>query len=126
MDIHRNNAFSLTAMEAAFTQGEEWLEQLLPYLSANFDFVVDFCRHRIPKIRTYAPDATYLMWLDCRDLGLDNQALHDFMIQKAGLGLNDGVSFGRSLSGFMRLNAACPRSVLQTAMEQLEAAVNAL
>ena len=126
MDIHRNNAFSLTAMEAAFTQGEEWLEQLLPYLSANFDFVVDFCRTRIPKIRTYAPDATYLMWLDCRDLGLDNQALHDFMIQKAGLGLNDGVSFGRSLSGFMRLNAACPRSVLQKAMEQLEAAVNAL
>lgn len=98
----------------------------MPYLSANFDFVVDFCRTRIPKIRTYAPDATYLMWLDCRDLGLDNQALHDFMIQKAGLGLNDGVSFGRSLSGFMRLNAACPRSVLQKAMEQLEAAVNAL
>lgn len=126
MDIHRNNAFSLTAMEAAFTQGEEWLEQLLPYLAANFDFVVDFCRTRIPKIRTYAPDATYLMWLDCRDLGLDNQALHDFMIQKAGLGLNDGVSFGRSLSGFMRLNAACPRSVLQKAMEQLEVAVNAL
>ena len=88
--------------------------------------MVDFCRTRIPKIRTYAPDATYLMWLDCRDLGLDNQALHDFMIHKAGLGLNDGVSFGRSLSGFMRLNAACPRSVLQKAMEQLEAAVNAL
>ena len=126
MDIHRNNAFSLTAMEAAFTQGEEWLEQLLPYLSANFDYVVDYCEKHIPKIKTYAPDATYLMWLDCRDLGLDNQALHDFMIQKAGLGLNDGVSFGRSLSGFMRLNAACPRSVLQKAMEQLEAAVNAL
>ena len=108
MDIHRNNAFSLTAMETAFTQGEEWLEQLLPYLSANFDFVVDYCRVHIPQIKTYAPDATYLMWLDCRELGLSNQELHDFMIQKAKLGLNDGCSFDRQLSGFMRLNAACP------------------
>jgi cystathionine beta-lyase len=83
MDIHRNNAFSLTAMEAAFTGGEEWLGQLLPYISANFDFVVDACRRRIPRIRTYAPDATYLMWLDCRGLGLDNDQLHDFMIRQA-------------------------------------------
>ena len=126
MDIHRNNAFSLTAMEAAFNHGEEWLEQLLPYLSANFDYVVDYCKTRIPKIKTYAPDATYLMWLDCRELGLDNDALHDFMIHKAGLGLNDGCSFCRSLDGFMRLNAACPRSVLEQALGQLERAVNAL
>lgn len=126
MDIHRNNAFSLTAMEAAFNGGDEWLDQLLPYLSDNFDFVADYCEKHIPKIRTYAPDATYLMWLDCRDLGLSNAALHDFMIQKAKLGLSDGVSFGRSLSGYMRLNAACPRSVLEKAMRQLEAAVDAL
>ena len=126
MDIHRNNAFSLTAMEAAFTGGEEWLEQLLPYLSDNFDFVVDYCQKYIPKIKTYAPDATYLMWLDCRALGLTNEQLHDFMIQKAKLGLNDGCSFGRQLQGFMRLNAACPRSVLAQAMDQLRAAVAAL
>ncbi|MDD3347759.1 MalY/PatB family protein [Oscillibacter sp.] len=125
MDIHRNNAFSLTAMEAAFTGGEEWLSQLLPYLSANFDFVTDYCKKYIPEIKTYAPDATYLMWLDCRGLGMDNGQLHDFMIQKAKLGLNDGCSFGRSLAGFMRLNAACPRSVLEKAMGQLEAAVKA-
>ena len=126
MDIHRNNAFSITAMEVAFNEGEEWLEQLLPYISANFDFVVDYCKQHIPKIRTYAPDATYLMWLDCRDLGLSNEALHDFMIQKAKLGLNDGCAFGRSLNGYMRLNAACPRSVLEQAMRELEAAVNSL
>ena len=126
MDIHRNNAFSLTAMEAAFTGGEEWLEQLLPYISANFDFVVDYCEKHIPQIKTYAPDATYLMWLDCRELGLGNAELHDFMIRKAKLGLNDGCSFGRSLSGYMRLNAACPRSVLEQAMKQLEAAVKEL
>ena len=126
MDIHRNNAFSLIAMEAAFNQGEEWLEQLLPYLSANFDYVVDYCAKHIPKIKTYAPDATYLMWLDCRGLGLDNEALRKFMIEKAGLGLNEGWTFSRSLAGFMRLNAACPRSVLERAMAQLEQAVNAL
>ena len=126
MDIHRNNAFSVTAMEVAFNEGEEWLEQLLPYISANFDFVVDYCEKHISKIRTYAPDATYLMWLDCRDLGLSNEALHDFMIQKAKLGLNDGCAFGRSLNGYMRLNVACPRSVLEQAMRQLEAAVNSL
>jgi len=126
MDIHRNNAFSLTAMEAAFTGGEEWLDQLLPYISDNFDFIVDYCRRRIPKIKTYAPDATYLMWLDCRELGLSNEELRDFMIHKARLGLNEGYTFGRSLSGYMRLNAACPRCVLEKAMAQLEQAVNAL
>ena len=126
MDIHRNYAFSLTAMEAAFNHGEEWLDQLLPYISANFDFVVDYCRRHIPQIKPYAPDATYLMWLDCRELGLDNEALRRFMIDKAKLGLNEGWSFGRSLNGFMRLNAACPRSVLEQAMQQLEAAVKSL
>ena len=69
---------------------------------------------------------SYLMWLDCRDLGLSSEALHDFMIRKAKLGLNDGCAFGRSLNGYMRLNVACPRSVLEQAMRQLEAAVNSL
>ena len=126
MDIHRNNAFSLIAMEAAFNEGEEWLEQLLPYISANFDYVVDYLEKNIPQIKTYAPDATYLMWLDCRALGLDDEALNRFFIDKAKLGLNAGNSFGRSLSGYMRLNVACPRSVLEQAMQQLETAVKSL
>lgn len=88
--------------------------------------MADYCREHIPQIKTCAPDATYLMWLDCRALGLDNDALRRFMIEQAGLGLNDGCSFGRSLNGYMRLNAACPRSVLERAMKQLEAAVKAL
>lgn len=124
LDIQRNNAFSVVAMETAFREGEEWLEQLLAYLSDNFDFVADYCRRRIPGVRTYAPDATYLMWLDCRGLGLSDQELRDFMIQKARLGLNDGRDFGRG--GYMRLNAACPRSVLAQALRRLEAAVKQL
>lgn len=126
MDIHRNNAFSSVAMEAAMNEGEEWLDQLLPYLSDNFDYVVDYCEKHIPKIKAFAPDATYLMWLDCRALGMSNEQLREFMIHKAGLGLNEGYTFGRSLTGFMRLNAACPRNVLKKAMEQLEKAVNEL
>ena len=125
LDIHRNNAFSSIAMETAFNEGEEWLEQLLEYISGNFDFIRDYCREYIPQIKPNVPDATYLVWLDCRELGMGNEELRAFMIEKAGLGLNEGWSFGRSLSGFMRLNAACPRSVLRQALEQLKEAVEA-
>lgn len=123
MDIHRNNAFSSVAMEVAFNEGGEWLEQVLSYISDNFDFVKDYCEKNIPKIKPNCPDATYLMWLDCRELDMDNGKLNDFMINKAGLGLNSGESFGRSLRGYMRLNAACPRGILEKAMMQLSAAV---
>ena len=126
MDIHRNNAFSSVAMEAAYNEGEEWLEQLLAYLDGNFEFIRDYCEKYIPKIKPNVPDATYLVWLDCRELGMGNEELKDFMIYKAGLGLNEGYTFGRSLSGYMRLNAACPRSVLEKALNQLREAVDAL
>ena len=126
MDISRNNAFSCVAMEAAYREGEEWLEQLLPYISGNFDYIRDFCAKYIPQIKPNLPDATYLMWLDCRGLGMTNGELRDFFIHKAGLGLNEGDAFGRSLSGFMRLNAACPRSTLEKAMHQLKEAVDKL
>ena len=126
MDIHRNNAFSCVAMEAAYREGEEWLEQLLQYISGNFDYIKKYCEDNIPQIRPNLPDATYLVWLDCRQLGMTNEELRRFMVEKAGLGLNEGWSFGRSLTGFMRLNAACPRSVLKKALTQLEKAVKEL
>ncbi|MBU5438381.1 pyridoxal phosphate-dependent aminotransferase [Tissierella sp. MSJ-40] len=126
MDIHRNNAFSSVAMEAAYNEGEEWLTQLLAYVSENFDFIKKYFDENIPKIKPNVPDATYLVWLDCRELGMSNEELRDFMIQKAGLGLNEGCSFGRSLSGYMRLNAACPRPVLEQALKQLKEAVDKL
>ena len=126
MDIHRNNAFSLTAMETACNEGEEWLEQMLEYVSGNFDYVVDYCKTRIPKVKAYAPDATYLMWLDFRELGMTQEELADFIVNKAGLGLSNGACFTRSLSGFMRLNAACPRKTLEKAMQQLEEAIKTL
>lgn len=125
-DIHRNNSFSSIAMEVAYNEGEEWLEQLLPYISNNFDFVVEYFKKNIPKIKTFAPDATYLMWIDCRALNLSSEELDKFMVEKAKLGLNNGVVFGKELSGFMRLNVACPKSVLKQALEQLKRAIEEL
>ena len=126
MDIHRNNAFSSVAMEAALNEGEEWLEQLLEYISGNLDYIKEYFDTRIPLIRANIPDATYLVWLDCRKLNMTDQELKEFMIRKAGLGLNPGSDFTRALSGFMRLNAACPRATLEKALGQLERAVNEL
>lgn len=126
MDIHRNSAFSTVAIEAAYREGREWLDQLLDYISGNFEFVMDYCQKNIPQIKPNLPDATYLMWLDCRELGMSNEELRKFMIEKAKIGLNEGYTFGRSLSGFMRLNVACPRSVLEKALGQLKDAVDKL
>lgn len=126
MDIHRNNAFSLIAVETALRGGEEWLEALKTYLEGNLHFVKDYCDAHIPRIHVDLPQATYLLWLDCRGLCLDHDQLNSFMVEKAGLGLNDGRSFAHGLDGYMRLNAGCSRSVLEQAMRQLKDAVDAL
>jgi len=123
LEIHRNNCFSLVAMETAYREGEEWLEQLLTYIEENIKFVNDYCKKYIPQIKSSIPESTYLIWLDCRELGLNNQELKEFMIYKAHLGMNSGNAFSRNLTGFMRLNAACPRSILEQAMKQLKEAV---
>ena len=126
LDIHRNNCFSLVAVEAAYRHGQEWLEELIPYIEGNIDFIRNFCKDKIPKIKPSRPESTYLVWLDCRELKLGNHELQEFMVNQAGLGLNSGNDFCRSLSGYMRLNVACPRSTLETAMLQLEKAANSL
>jgi cystathionine beta-lyase len=120
------NIFGLTAMEAAYRYGDDWLEQLLDYLQANLDFTLDYFKERIPKITVIKPQATYLLWLDCRGLGMDDKALGDFMKEKARVGMNDGFIFGAGGSGFQRMNIACPRSILKEALQRIEKAVNAL
>lgn len=126
LEIGRNNTFSLIAMETAYREGEDWLEQLKVYLAENFRFVRDYCATNIPGITTRVPDATYLMWLDCRGLGLSQQGLTDLTLNKAGVALYNGTVYCPGLEGFMRLNAACPRSVLEQAMEQLKDAISSL
>ena len=102
-----------------------WNNSLRIFLEILIIYVI-ILKKKIPLIKANMPDATYLVWLDCRALHMDNEELKDFMIYKAGLGLNDGSSFTRTMNGFMRLNAACPRAVLEKALKQLEDAVNNL
>ncbi len=117
------NPLSLAAFEAAYRDGDRWLDALRHYLAGNRQQVMAFLAHQ-PALRCQPPEATCLMWLDCRALNLDATALRDFFIQQAGLGLNEGTSFGLGGDGFMRLNIGTQRAHLEQALGQLEAALS--
>lgn len=117
------NPFSITAFEAGYRHGAPWLTAMMDYVRGNRDFVLGFVEERLPEIRATDPEGTYLLWLDCRALGLDDPELKRFMVKQAGVGMNPGITFGDQGSGFMRLNLGSPRSVIRQAMGQIEAAV---
>lgn len=122
-ELNEPTLFAPIATIAAFTQGEEWRRQMLRYVEGNIDFVIDYCARYMPKIKPLRPQASFLVWLDCRALGLTQPQLVDLFVNKAHLALNDGSIFGREGTGFMRLNVGSPRSVLQQAMRQLQQAL---
>lgn len=115
--------FAPIATEAAYRHGEVWLEEMLAYVEQNILFVEEFCRERIPAIHPLRPEASFLVWLDCRALGLDHEALIDLFVNQAHLALNDGEMFGPGGTGYMRLNVGTQRSRLRQALEQLEEAL---
>lgn len=117
------NLFGLIACQAAYEGGAEWLGQLRSYLKGNLDFVRSFLQKRLPQIRLIEPEGTYLIWLDCRGLSLSEEEREDLIVQKAGLWLDSGEMFGREGTGFERINIACPRQTLETAMYRLLAAL---
>lgn len=121
-----NNLFGLAALEAAYSQGEEWLDQLLDYLDENRQYLEEFVAEFIPQIKVVKPEGTYLIWLDCRGLGLDKEGLEKFMREEARLYLDEGYIFGPEGEGFERLNIACPRSILVDALARLRGAVERL
>lgn len=123
VDSNRYSPFSLTATEAAFTQGEPWLDALVQYLQGNMDYISNFIYERLHGVRFVKPEATYLAWLDFRELGLDQNELMGLLQAKGRLALNDGFWFGREGLGFARMNAACPRSTLEYAMGRIEKAL---
>jgi cystathionine beta-lyase len=120
------NTLGLTACEAAYRHGEEWYDQLMVYLRANISYVREFLKERIPKVKLIEPEGTYLVWLDFRELGLTEGEREDLIIKKAGLWLDSGAMFGTVGEGFERINAACPRSILEKALENLEKAIKTL
>ena len=124
--LPRPNVFALKALEAAYRYGDEWLEQLLDYLQDNLEFLMEYFGARIPRIKVIKPEGTYLVWLDCRELGMEPVNLRSFMREKARVGLQDGYLFGPSGAGFQRINIACPRVVLEQALHRIESAVNNL
>jgi cystathionine beta-lyase len=116
------NPFSIVAFEAAYREGASWLDGLLDYLAATYEFVRAFLRQHLPLIRLTASEGTYLLWLDCRAMGLNDQQLKQFFVQQAGVGLSPGIIFGQQGSGFMRMNIAAPRSVIAEALEKIASA----
>lgn len=115
--------FAYLSVAAAYSNGTEWLEQMLAYISANIDFTENYLKEHIPAIKMIRPKASYLIFLDCRDLGLSQKDLNRLFVEDAHLALNDGTTFGKEGEGFMRLNIACPMATLTKALEQLKQAV---
>ncbi len=115
--------FSPIATIAAFKHGEEWRRRMLEYVEGNIEFIEDYCRKYIPQVRPLRPQASFLVWFDCRRLDMNHDELIELFVRKAGLALNDGEMFSPGGEGFMRLNVGTPRSVLAKALEQLKNAV---
>lgn len=122
-ELNEPTIFSPIATIAAFQHGEEWRQAMLHYVEENILFVEDYCKKHIPQLKPLRPEASFLVWLDCRQLGIDHKQLVDLFVNKAHLALNDGEMFGQGGEGFMRMNVGTPRSVLQQALEQLRQAL---
>jgi cystathionine beta-lyase len=116
------NILGYVAALAAYTQGQEWLDELRLYLTGNRDFLVEYVTQNFPGIRTTVPQATYLGWLDCREIGLGEEP-YQFFLREAKVALGEGSHFGKEGEGFVRINFGCPRSILAEGLERMRLAL---
>ena len=123
LHVGNGNIFGNTASIAAYTNGHKWLDALLDYIDNNIEFVKDYCGKMIPEIIPVQPEATYMIWLDCRRFGMSGKDLQNFFVHKAGVGMNEGSTFGPGGEGFMRMNLGTTHQTVMKAMEQIEKAV---
>ena len=123
-EFSEGHIFAFITVAAAYEHGTEWLNQLLDYIQDNIDYVDSYLQKNMPLIKAIRPQASYLIFLDCKELGFNQEELVDFFVDKAHLALNDGSMFGKEGTGFMRMNAGCPRSILEQALTQLQEAYN--
>ena len=121
-ELSEGHLFAYLSVAAAYSNGTEWLDQVLAYIQSNIDFTDAFLSEYIPDIKMIRPQASYLVFLDCRTLELNQKELVNLFVDGAHLALNDGTMFGKEGEGFMRLNVACPRSVLEKALKKLKEA----
>lgn len=124
--VHGLNVFGYTAALAAYRDGQAWLDELLPYLEANRDFLDDYVRANLPGVTMSPPEATYLAWLDCREARIPGGDPWTFFLERAKVALNDGATFGAGGKGFIRLNFACPRSMLEEGLDRMRGALASL
>jgi cystathionine beta-lyase len=117
------NSLSLAAYTAGYDRCDYWLNSLLSYLTSNLEFLKLFIKDNIPQIDVIEPEGTYLVWLDFKKLGIPNDELENFLLQKAKIALDDGAKFGKGGEGFQRINIACPRTTLNEALKRIEKAV---
>jgi cystathionine beta-lyase len=122
-EFDEGSIFSYTATASAYTHGNEWRKQMIDYVINNVKFTDIFLKQNIPQIHTFIPQASFLVWLDCRELGLPQKDLVDLFVNKARLALNDGSMFGKEGEGFMRINVGCPRAYLAKALTRLKEAL---
>ncbi|HEV8531674.1 MAG TPA: PatB family C-S lyase [Methylomirabilota bacterium] len=121
--VQSANILGYTAMLAAYRDGQPWLDELLRYLEANRDFLVQYVRAHLRGVEVGVPEGTYLAWLDCRRAGIPGHDPYTFFLEEARVGLNDGATFGRGGAGFVRLNFGCPRSMLTEGLERMRKAL---
>lgn len=126
LHLVRPNIFGQVATEAAYTYGEEWLEEVRDYLQQNLDYLTQFIDSKIDKIKVIKPEGTYLIWLDCSGLGMSIEELKLFMLEQAKVALDDGYLFGPGGENFTRMNIACSRDTLKDALTRIEQAVKRL
>ncbi len=119
------NLMGLVAAQAAYAEGQEWLDQLLVYLQGNRDYLYETIKTELPGLAMTRPEGTFLAWIDCRQAGIEGSP-YAYFLEKAGVALNDGASFGTGGEGFVRLNFGCPRSLLEQALGKIKAALSLL
>ncbi|WP_278701213.1 MalY/PatB family protein [Phocaeicola sartorii] len=112
------NPFGVIATQAAYNEGKEWLDQLIEYLHANYLYMRDFCREHLPEFPVTILEGTYLVWMDCRKLGISSEELERRLVTEARLWLNAGTMYGAEGEGFMRWNIACPRNTLTEGLKR--------
>ncbi|MEN0038448.1 MAG: PatB family C-S lyase [Cellvibrio sp.] len=126
LHVGNTNPLSMTAFEAAYREGDAWLDALMRYLESTRNFAVNFIRENIPEISINAPEATYLLWLDCRKLNMDDRQLRDFFIHQCKVGMNSGYVFGAGGSGYMRMNIGTRQSVISEALARIKGEIDLL
>lgn len=124
LSLGNGNIFGNTASEAAYSHGSEWVDELMHYINENVEYVTDYLGQMVPEITPVRPEATYMIWLDCRKMGLKGKDLKDFFVQRTNVGMNEGSSFGPGGESFMRMNLATTRDNVRKAMEQIEKGIS--